>query len=371
MATLKEQLANDRANIVLHRRPIQTLTLFFQETIDFIKHTIVAIGTHPVTVTLVPTFLFTYSALLLLDMHHAVDRILQFVVWWVGLGVLSSVGLGTGLHTGMLFLFPHIFKVVTAAKECGNMDFNSFEDIWYHPHAMQCRGLPAAVAPTFFQVFARCWLPAVCWGAGTAMGEIPPYLMSRAAMLAGGEEEDEIKEELAVDASTPLGKMKQMMLTFVEKYGFWGVFLMSAWPNAAFDLVGIVCGQIGVTFFTFFLATFCGKALVKVTGQVVFFVTLFNHTEEVIDFAVWAIEQLPMKDKLPKEEEIKEKLEKLIHTLSVGGGGEEQTEAGWIKWAFDTFVLLLIMSFALSCVNQFAQKRQKEIDTKRLEQKQQ
>lgn len=34
-----------------------------------------------------------------------------FVVWWVGLGVLSSIGLGTGLHSGMLFLFPHILKV--------------------------------------------------------------------------------------------------------------------------------------------------------------------------------------------------------------------------------------------------------------------
>jgi hypothetical protein len=35
----------------------------------------------------------------------------EFVIWWVGLGVLSSVGLGTGMHSGLLFLFPHIFKV--------------------------------------------------------------------------------------------------------------------------------------------------------------------------------------------------------------------------------------------------------------------
>ena len=36
---------------------------------------------------------------------------LQFVVWWIGLGVLSSIGLGTGMHSGLLFLFPHILKV--------------------------------------------------------------------------------------------------------------------------------------------------------------------------------------------------------------------------------------------------------------------
>lgn len=40
-----------------------------------------------------------------------VETWIMFVVWWVGLGVLSSVGLGTGIHTGLLFLFPHILKV--------------------------------------------------------------------------------------------------------------------------------------------------------------------------------------------------------------------------------------------------------------------
>lgn len=35
----------------------------------------------------------------------------EFVVWWVGLGILSSVGLGTGMHSGVLFLFPHMLRV--------------------------------------------------------------------------------------------------------------------------------------------------------------------------------------------------------------------------------------------------------------------
>ena len=34
-----------------------------------------------------------------------------FVAWWFGLGVLSSIGLGTGMHSGLLFLFPHLLKV--------------------------------------------------------------------------------------------------------------------------------------------------------------------------------------------------------------------------------------------------------------------
>lgn len=38
-------------------------------------------------------------------------HVVKFVVWWVGLGTVSSVGLGCGFQTGVLFLFPHIMKV--------------------------------------------------------------------------------------------------------------------------------------------------------------------------------------------------------------------------------------------------------------------
>ena len=36
---------------------------------------------------------------------------ITYMTWWVGLGVLSSIGLGTGMHSGLLFLFPHILQV--------------------------------------------------------------------------------------------------------------------------------------------------------------------------------------------------------------------------------------------------------------------
>ena len=40
-------------------------------------------------------------------------------VWWVGLGVLSSIGLGTGLHTFVLYLGPYIAKVNLREKREG------------------------------------------------------------------------------------------------------------------------------------------------------------------------------------------------------------------------------------------------------------
>lgn len=53
----------------------------------------------------------------------AIRMNLFFVVYWVGLGVLSSVGLGTGLHTFLLYLGPHIASVTLAAYECGSLAF--------------------------------------------------------------------------------------------------------------------------------------------------------------------------------------------------------------------------------------------------------
>ena len=36
-----------------------------------------------------------------------------WAMWWLGLGILSSIGLGTGMHSGLLFLFPHMLKVIS------------------------------------------------------------------------------------------------------------------------------------------------------------------------------------------------------------------------------------------------------------------
>jgi hypothetical protein len=37
----------------------------------------------------------------------------KYVLWcsyWIGLGILSSVGLGTGLHTFLLYLVSDLYK---------------------------------------------------------------------------------------------------------------------------------------------------------------------------------------------------------------------------------------------------------------------
>ncbi len=55
----------------------------------------------------------------------SVEKQVMWCLYWLGLGVLSSVGLGTGLHTFLLYLGPHIAAVTLAAYECGTLDFPS------------------------------------------------------------------------------------------------------------------------------------------------------------------------------------------------------------------------------------------------------
>jgi hypothetical protein len=43
--------------------------------------------------------------------------------YWIILGIASSIGLGTGLHTFVLFLGPHIAEVTLAAFQCGHVNF--------------------------------------------------------------------------------------------------------------------------------------------------------------------------------------------------------------------------------------------------------
>ena len=44
-----------------------------------------------------------------------------FFGFWTGLGILSSIGLGSGLHTFILYLGPKVARFVMASQECGNI----------------------------------------------------------------------------------------------------------------------------------------------------------------------------------------------------------------------------------------------------------
>ena len=224
--------------------------------------------------------------LILLSLHHTPssyqdsihdwEQYLSWCAWWVGLGILSSVGLGTGLHTFLLYLGPHIAAVTMAAYECNSLDFPSPP----YPSQILCpdsgnatagdEGISseavAAVKVTVWAILSKVRVEAFCWGAGTAIGELPPYFMARAARLSGSEPSEEEEEFLELqeklkhpEKMTRFERAKYSVQQLVEKVGFFGILACASIPNPLFDLAGITCGHFLIPFWTFFGATLIGK----------------------------------------------------------------------------------------------------------------
>lgn len=136
---------------------------------------------------------------------------LFFAGWWVGLGVASSIGLGTGLHTFMLYLGPHIAGMTIAANTCNYVpDWQPSR--WRFDHYDPCKeqfvGVPTV---PIFAIVQAVFLEAFLWGLGTALGELPPYFVARAASLAGRKHEE--LEEMVSDEESPR--------SFVDKVKVW------------------------------------------------------------------------------------------------------------------------------------------------------
>ncbi|XP_049849177.1 vacuole membrane protein 1 homolog isoform X2 [Schistocerca gregaria] len=220
---------------------------------------------------------------------------LRILTWWVFLGFLSSFGVGTGLHTFVLYLGPFIARTTLAATECQSVIFDR-----YGPDAFTCttRG---AEAPSFFSIWSMVIFEAFFWGLGTVIGELPPYFIARASKMAqdrlretedsiegphGPPSKDDSAPSLKPGASLLSGpldalrgrysKLRQYATSRLKKIGFWGILLFASVPNPFFDLAGLTCGHMLIPFRVFFFATFLGKAVIKMSIQTVFVIVVFD-----------------------------------------------------------------------------------------------
>ncbi|KAL0414548.1 UNVERIFIED_CONTAM: Vacuole membrane protein KMS1 [Sesamum radiatum] len=174
-------------------------------------------------------------------MQHVeeVQRYIQFALWWVALGVASSIGLGSGLHTFVLYLGPHIALFTIKAIQCGRVDIKtaSYDTIQLKRGPSWLGKDCADFGPPLFQsshaervplssILPQVQLEAILWGLGTALGELPPYFISR--------------------VPNPLS-------------------------------CGNNVGQFGIPFWNFFLATAIGKAIIKTHIQTVFIICVCNN----------------------------------------------------------------------------------------------
>jgi membrane protein YqaA with SNARE-associated domain len=374
----RKQLAGEREKITLMRAPVKSCYLFGMTVYEYISWALSIAVKHPVTKFLLIPFTVLFVVLQQFEgPHRALQKefqeMLSFIIWWVGLGVLSSVGLGTGMHSGILFLFPHIMKVVGASEKCGTMDFNSTGDIWFAfesaagHNLFVCPDNPTTgYEVSFFAIAMRTMIPCFLWGTGTAIGEIPPYAVARAAKLAGEQNNEELDDLEAEKKAAEGNKLKEAfvyskiwMIDFVRKWDMWGVMLMAAWPNATFDMCGIACGHFGMPFWSFFIGTWIGKACVKPQLQNLFFVTIFSKSffQGLVEF-VAGINGNVSKQLEDFREMFLAKFDKSVK--DAGGSGEESQSIFGLIW--NVIIATVMIFFLLSCVTQFAQLKQGEYD---------
>ncbi|KAI5696093.1 hypothetical protein M8J75_008000 [Diaphorina citri] len=361
---LKEHWKRERQSLVLWKHPVIVLHYFVRETLYLTSLVLRRISNYKISVGLsLLLVLSLYTSTFISGPHQAVVLWLEkrslwclywVVLWlekrslwclyWVGLGVLSSVGLGTGFHTFVLYLGPHIAKVSLAAYECGSLHFPEPP----YPDEILCPESPGVAAdwvPSLWSIMNKVKLEAMMWGAGTALGELPPYFLSRAARLSllDPDDVDDLVEleELHKKKNNPetmtlVDKLKLKIETLVNKVGFFGILACASIPNPLFDLAGITCGHFLIPFWTFFGATLIGKAVIKMSIQVIFVIVAFN--ESLINRVLAGLKVVP-----------------LFGALLVEPSGN--ILASLIEY----IMILLVLFFVISIVNTMAQAYHKRI----------
>ena len=369
-------LRDKRKELVFHKQPMMVLIRFAEKVYGWSKSGIASLLSSQLFLfVFIPTCVVYLFGAAIEGPHQPLFREiytwLRFAAWWMGLGVLSSIGLGTGMHSGLLFLFPHIFFIVSSAEKCGTLDFDARTNMWSHVmkpgDTFTClHPTPAAydLHVTLAGLLVKSLGACLLWGIGTALGELPPYATAYAARLAGKEDEfEEMLAETEIDNKDVVARMKKWMLDIVQRHGFWGVLLLSSWPNALFDLTGICCGHVLMPLPIFLSAVIIGKAFIKVNGQMLLFTLLFANKYRSL-----AVSQLARVASIVGFDagKITASLHQAVGKFSTGGAGQDESKS-LFALLFQYGITLVILLFVKSCVEQFAQSRQKEIDDATIE----
>ncbi|KAK3085171.1 hypothetical protein FSP39_025451 [Pinctada imbricata] len=358
-----------REGIVLWRRPFTTLQYFCQESLALVSETVAKLAKRKKTV-----FITLVTCMILAILYNtqgahqeSISEVKKVLLWWgywVGLGILSSVGLGTGLHTFLLYLGPHIAAVTLAAYECNTTDFPEPP----YPTEIVCpTEVPEDSSINIWSIISKVRWEAIMWGAGTAIGELPPYFMARAARLSGADldsdEFEEIEElihekKIHPDEMSFMEKAKLGVHNLVQKVGFFGILVCASIPNPLFDLAGITCGHFLVPFWTFFGATLIGKAVIKMHIQKFFVVFMFSkhHVEQLVSL-IGKIPEVGSSLQKPFGDYLDAQRKKLHHKP----GTDIPSESNILGWIFEKFVIIMVVYFVLSIVNSMAQSYHKRL----------
>lgn len=371
--SIEKNLSKDE--LVIWKNPLQTLTYFCKELFYQSKCFITTLFQYRVYIFLSVFIVVNLIVLTYINGPHQsiiawCSKKLKWCLYWVGLGVLSSVGLGTGLHTFVLYLGPHIASVTMAGYECGGLNFPEPP----YPDKILCpSGIDPRWVTTMWNIMKKVWLEATMWGAGTALGELPPYFVAKTARLTGINQSDDLKElkDLEKKKKNPqnldfVDRAKLLVENLIKRVGFFGILVCASVPNPLFDLAGIMCGHFLVPFWTFFGATLLGKAVIKVMIQKVFVIAAFN--DSLVTKVLMAVKYIPKVgadlQNIVTQYLVKQK-EKLHNPV-------DDDSKGLLDVIFTGFIFLMFLYFFASIVNSLAQayhKRKTKSNTQKMTKK--
>ncbi|OAQ22645.1 hypothetical protein K457DRAFT_143278 [Linnemannia elongata AG-77] len=349
-------LETERQEISVYTSPLTVLSYFFLYLLHEFRMVVLWIVSQQYLLIVLP--LLTAAVYLVYQTDGAHQPLLKHaesgLIWygyWVLLGVASSIGLGCGLHSFVLFLGPHIANVTLTAYKCGNTQFDVRGD-----HRFICQAPDEPVPLTLTLIFGAVALESFFWGMGTAFGELPPYFVARAAALSGNRNEELASIEDLLKKKPDSVSYKERILLMVhegmKRLGFFGIFLCASIPNPLFDLAGITCGHFLIPFSTFFGATFLGKAVVKSSIQAVFVILMFSADTLAVSMS-WLERQVPFLHGY-----LADGINSQKGALSGAGGqmsdDELENSTSLVGLIWNTILFIMISYFLLSIVETMA-----------------
>uniref|UniRef100_A0A6M2E7I5 Vacuole membrane protein KMS1 n=1 Tax=Populus davidiana TaxID=266767 RepID=A0A6M2E7I5_9ROSI len=393
IAGLHERHQQELENLTMTGQPFKTLKFFVLAMVQYCKKSVFYLLARGGWLMLLSTVVAAVGIVLVtIDGPHEkhveeLSNYLRFGLWWIALGVASSIGLGSGLHTFVLYLGPHIAFFTIKAMQCGRVDLKSapYDTIqlkrvpsWLGKDCKEfgdpvfpfSHGLRVPISSILFQV----QIEAILWGIGTALGELPPYFISRAARISGSkldamEELDASLDENSGIIATRLTAIKHWLLTHSQHLNFFTILVLASVPNPLFDLAGIMCGQFGVPFWKFFAATLIGKAIVKTHIQTIFIISVCNNQllNWIENELIWVLSLIP--GFAPALPHLTAKLHAMKEKYMAPAPPPASSDMKVKNWDFsfagmwNTVVWLMLLNFFLKIVNSTAQsylKKQQE-----------
>ncbi|XP_072514665.1 vacuole membrane protein 1-like isoform X2 [Salminus brasiliensis] len=337
LAELKQRDKQERLTLVLWKRPALTLHYFLLEMFIVLNGWIRRLWQQRGTVFAFLLLIFLlFIAYYIEGAHQKYVRLLEkkclWCAYWLGLGILSSVGLGTGLHTFLLYLGPHIASVTMAAYECGSVDFPEppYPDQIICPQLVMGKSSGGTEEPS---------------SAGGAAGDV----VSLWTIIS------KVRLEACMWDFTSRAKLAVQKM--VQKVGFFGILACASIPNPLFDLAGITCGHFLVPFWCFFGATLIGKAVIKMHIQKLFVIITFSkHIVEQMVSLIGAVPLFGAPLQTPFKEYLETQRAKLHRT-----GETTPADENWFSSVFEKVVIIMVCFFVCSIINSMAQSYAKRM----------